>query len=138
MRVAHNAVIDKVRKQKNGDDKVDDYAEVEQQGQRHDPGQELDQESFNAELLAAIKGLDEPFRSIVIMRDIQGLSYTEIQETLEISGSQVKVYLHRGRRKLRDNPALRDLFSAWTGSALQKRETAGARSRQAKPREIEQ
>jgi RNA polymerase sigma-70 factor (ECF subfamily) len=138
MRVAHNAVIDKVRKQKNGDDKVDDYAEVEQQGQRHDPGQELDQESFKAELLAAIKGLDEPFRSIVIMRDIQGLSYTEIQETLEISGSQVKVYLHRGRRKLRDNPALRDLFSAWTGSALQKRETAGAGSHQAKPREIEQ
>lgn len=122
MRVAHNAVIDKVRKQKTGDSQVDDFAEVEEQGQRLDPGLELDQEAFKAELQTAIKGLDEPFRSIVIMRDIQGLSYAEIQETLEISDSQVKVYLHRGRRKLRENPALRALFTAWTGSELQTRE----------------
>ena len=122
MRVAHNAVIDKVRKQKNGDGLLDEYAEVEEQGQRHDPGQERDQAAFKAELLDAIQGLDEPFRSIVIMRDIQGLSYGEIQETLEISDSQVKVYLHRGRRKLRENPALRTLFSAWTGSDLKSRD----------------
>lgn len=122
MRVAHNAVIDKVRKQKNGDGLLDEYAEVEEQGQRHDPGQERDQAAFKAELLDAIQGLDEPFRSIVIMRDIQGLAYGEIQETLEISDSQVKVYLHRGRRKLRENPALRTLFSAWTGSDLKSRD----------------
>lgn len=122
MRVAHNAVIDRIRKQKTGDSQVDEFAEVEEQGQRVDPGQELDQAAFKAELQTAIKGLDEPFRSIVIMRDIQGLSYAEIQETLEISDSQVKVYLHRGRRKLRDNPALRALFTAWTGSELQPRE----------------
>jgi len=128
MRVAHNAVIDKVRKRKNGDEQVDDYAEVEQQGERHDPGQELDQAAFKAELQTAIKALDEPFRSILIMRDIQGLSYADIQETLEISDSQVKVYLHRGRRKLRENPALRSLFSAWTGSDLKRRDAKSGAS----------
>ena len=59
---------------------------------------------------SAIKSLEDPFRSIVIMRDIQGMSYEEIEGSLELSASQVKVYLHRARRKLRENSKLRQLF----------------------------
>lgn len=44
------------------------------------------------------------------MRDIQGMSYEEIEGSLELSASQVKVYLHRARRKLRENSKLRHLF----------------------------
>ncbi len=62
--------------------------------------------------MEAIKSLDDPFRSILVMRDIQGMSYTDIQQSLDISASQVKVYLHRGRRKLRENKKLRSLFEA--------------------------
>lgn len=112
MRVAHNAVIDKVRKAKTGDSQLDVYAEVEEQGESSDPGNEIDRAEFKNQLQGAIKALDEPFRSIVILRDIQGLSYTEIQESLGMSESQVKVYLHRSRRKLRENPTLRALFAA--------------------------
>ena len=65
--------------------------------------------------MASIQLLDDPFRSIIIMRDIQGMSYSDIQHTLDMSESQVKVYLHRGRKKLRDNPALRKLFATMTG-----------------------
>ena len=43
------------------------------------------------------------------MRDIQGLSYQEIEQTLNLSQSQVKVYLHRARRQLRENSMLRQL-----------------------------
>ena len=67
----------------------------------------------NKQLLLAIKALDDPFRSIVIMRDIQGMSYAEIQGSLDMSSSQVKVYLHRGRRKLRDNSELRTMFESY-------------------------
>ena len=67
----------------------------------------------------AIRGLDDPFRSILVMRDIQGMSYADIQETLGISDSQVKVYLHRGRRKLRENQKLRSLFEAMTDQSTQ-------------------
>jgi len=41
------------------------------------------------------------------MRDIQGLSYQEIEQSLDLNQSQVKVYLYRARRQLRENSTLR-------------------------------
>ncbi len=118
MRVAHNAVIDHVRKHKNAS-QIDDYAEVDAQGQEHDVARERDSQAFQQGLLSAIKSLDDPFRAIIILRDIQGASYAEIRETLDMSESQVKVYLHRGRRKLRANPQLRQLFDANVAQAAE-------------------
>ena len=115
MRVAHNAVIDHVRKHKNMTSQTDDYAEPEEQAAEALTEQQVDDGRFKEELMASIKLLDDPFRSIIIMRDIQGMSYTDIQHTLDMSESQVKVYLHRSRRKLRDNPALKKLFDTMTG-----------------------
>ena len=119
MRVAHNAVIDHVRKHKNANEQVDDYAEPEDQAREEDTGSDIDDRAFKQQLMDAIRGLDDPFRSILVMRDIQGMSYADIQETLGISDSQVKVYLHRGRRKLRENQKLRSLFEAMTDQSTQ-------------------
>lgn len=44
--------------------------------------------------------LDEPFRSLLILREIQGLAYSQIADALEMPLTQVRVYLHRGRRML--------------------------------------
>lgn len=115
MRVAHNAVIDHVRRRQPIRENVDEYADVEVQTEHYDSGIEIDQATFKQSLQAAIKDLDEPFRSIIIMRDIQGLSYAEMQATLNLNESQVKVYLHRGRRKLRDNKVLRKMFDSLSG-----------------------
>jgi len=110
MRVAHNSVIDHVRKQRPQQTNLDHYAEVEDQVGEEADATQLDQHHFKRQLQNAIKSLEDPFRSIVIMRDIQGMSYEEIQGSLELSASQVKVYLHRARRKLRENSKLRQLF----------------------------
>ncbi len=110
MRVAHNSVIDHVRKQRPQQANLDQYAEVEDQLGEQSDATQLDQHHFKSQLQVAIKSLEDPFRSIVIMRDIQGMSYAEIQGSLELSASQVKVYLHRARRKLRENSKLRQLF----------------------------
>ena len=110
MRVAHNSVIDHVRKQRPQQANLDHYAEVEDQVGEESDATQLDRHHFKKQLLSAIKTLEDPFRSIVIMRDIQGMSYEEIQGSLELSASQVKVYLHRARRKLRENSKLRQLF----------------------------
>ncbi|NKB32309.1 MAG: sigma-70 family RNA polymerase sigma factor [Pseudomonadales bacterium] len=118
MRVAHNAVIDHVRKHKTANNHQDDFAEVEEQPIEVDETQRLDQAAFKQQLMEAIKQLEDPFRSIIIMRDIQGLSYAEIRETLDMTESQVKVYLHRSRRKLRENKALRSLFDAFVGKPV--------------------
>jgi len=116
MRVAHNAVVDHVRKHKKANEQVDDYAEPEDQASEEYSGGDLDDRAFKQQLMEAIKSLDDPFRSILVMRDIQGMSYTDIQQSLDISASQVKVYLHRGRRKLRENKKLRSLFEAMSDS----------------------
>lgn len=111
MRVAHNAVIDHVRRRKNDQLQLDDYAEPQEQAASYeDAGARVDQDAFRDELMAGIRALDDPFRSIIIMRDVQGQSYIDIQHTLDISASQVKVYLHRARRKLRENKTLRKRF----------------------------
>lgn len=132
MRVAHNAVIDHVRKQKRRADVVDQYQDVEQQaegqGGQHGQGGQGDESAAGAysqpggqmnqvdharlrqSLQRAVRELRDPFRSIIIMRDIQGHSYSDIEQSLELSSSQVKVYLHRARRKLREDPELRELF----------------------------
>lgn len=44
--------------------------------------------------------LAEPYRSLLILREVQGLSYQAIGAALEMPLSTVRVYLHRGRRKL--------------------------------------
>jgi len=115
MRVAHNAVVDHVREHKKANEQVDDYAELEDQASEEYSGGDLDDRAFKQQLMEAIKSLDDPFRSILVMRDIQGMSYTDIQQSLDISASQVKVYLHRGRRKLRENKKLRsyERFGDW-------------------------
>ena len=40
-------------------------------------------------------------KSIILLRDLEGYSYKEIGAILEISESQVKVYLFRARNKIR-------------------------------------
>lgn len=112
MRVAHNAVVDHVRKQKPSNDGIDHYADVELQPVEDADGKDIDRARVKEGLMGAIRELDEPFKSILIMRDIQGLSYTDIQASLDFSESQVKVYLHRARRKLRESNDLRRLFGA--------------------------
>ena len=105
MRVAHNAVIDHVRRNRNERNRVDLAVGLENFTSVEDP--ELESEEFKQTLEAAIGSLQDPHRSILIMRDVQGLSYQEIEQSLNLSQSQVKVYLHRARRQLRQDSRLR-------------------------------
>jgi len=54
-------------------------------------------------ILEALNRLNEPARSVVILREVQGLSYREIAEILQMHMSTLKVTLHRARRKLRES-----------------------------------
>jgi len=53
-------------------------------------------------LADALNELPEKYRTIFVLRDIQGLSIKETQEILNISESNVKVRLMRARHYLRD------------------------------------
>jgi RNA polymerase sigma factor, SigM family len=44
--------------------------------------------------------LPEIYRSTIYLREIEGLSYSEIQKALDLTEGQVKVTLHRAKKKL--------------------------------------
>ena len=67
-----------------------------------DPQAQAEAADFRRRLLAALADLGEPYKSIVILREVQGLPHREIGEALGIPEATVRVHLHRGRRKLRE------------------------------------
>jgi len=73
-----------------------------------DPESRAGGAQFGRRLGLALASLSEPAKSIVILREIQGLSYREIGEVLELPLSTVRVALHRGRRQLREE--LREVY----------------------------
>src|SRR5436189_53008 len=52
-------------------------------------------------LTQALRSLARVYREVVVLRDIEGLSYEEVAATLEISIGTVKSRLSRGRNELR-------------------------------------
>ncbi len=50
----------------------------------------------------ALARLDEQSRALVLLKDYEGYSYDEIAEITNLSESQVKVYLHRARKTLKE------------------------------------
>ncbi|NLC57171.1 MAG: sigma-70 family RNA polymerase sigma factor [Armatimonadetes bacterium] len=56
---------------------------------------------LRSEVQRAIQSLAPPYRVAVILCDLEGCSYQEIAEIMEISVQAVKSRIHRGRRMLR-------------------------------------
>jgi RNA polymerase sigma-70 factor (ECF subfamily) len=67
--------------------------------ERTDAG--LDDE-IDAEILRALASLDELFRHVVELVDIDGLSYAEAAEVLDVPVGTVMSRLHRARSRIRD------------------------------------
>ena len=56
-----------------------------------------------AEILEeAINTLPEIQKTVILLRDYEGYSYDEIGEITNLKASQVKVYIYRGRMKLKE------------------------------------
>jgi RNA polymerase sigma-70 factor (ECF subfamily) len=74
----------------------------------------------------ALSAVPEAFRNAVILRDLEGLSYEEVAEVLEVSVGTVKSRILRGRRALRE--VLEPLLVA-TSSARVPKASLAARER---------
>lgn len=67
-----------------------------------DPLEQCLDEEMRVKVRAAISSLAPKYRAVVILRDLEGLSYREIAEMLNLKISKVKSNLFRGRRELKE------------------------------------
>lgn len=64
--------------------------------------EQLEKKELQLKVQGCIKALDEEYREVVVLRDIQGFAYEEIRDMLKIPEGTVKSRLSRAREALRD------------------------------------
>ncbi|MBN1185091.1 MAG: RNA polymerase sigma factor [Bacteroidales bacterium] len=91
---AYHSFIDLTRKDK----RQTDIEEISMENYSHS-----EQYSDLKEILnKAIEQMPEIQRSVVLLRDYEGYSYSEIAEVTGLNEAQVKVYIYRGRMFLKN------------------------------------
>lgn len=91
---AYHTLIDMVRKEKRQANYSSVKAENFSTTETYSDLQEV--------LLEAIDKLPEDQKAVILLRDYEGYAYNEIAEITNMTESQVKVYIFRGRKFLKD------------------------------------
>jgi RNA polymerase sigma-70 factor (ECF subfamily) len=92
--VAYNQMIDHIRKSKRIQLKEDFNEDGRTQHQSNS--------NMKKTLMEALNRLNETQKSLVMLKDYEGYNYEEIGQIMDLTESQVKVYLHRARLSLRN------------------------------------
>jgi RNA polymerase sigma-70 factor (ECF subfamily) len=85
------------RRPRAGDEALAELADA-----RPDAGAEAERRELRAALARAIEDLSEERRIVVLLRDVEGLSYEEIARALDLEPGTVRSRLHRARLDLKD------------------------------------
>jgi RNA polymerase sigma-70 factor, ECF subfamily len=65
------------------------------------PAEKLDSHHFDHDVQDALAALPEDFRAAVVLCDIEGMTYDEIADVLDVKLGTVRSRIHRGRSMLR-------------------------------------
>ncbi|HVL63828.1 MAG TPA: sigma-70 family RNA polymerase sigma factor [Actinomycetota bacterium] len=109
-RIMTNAYINTYRKkqrepQKVSQDEVEEF-DLYQELKNHDPQFSSTPESIvldqlvDTDIIEAIEDLPDQFRLAVILSDVEGFSYAEMAEIMDVPMGTVMSRLHRGRKAL--------------------------------------
>ena len=90
--------------------KGDEEYDLQLPDERENPEKEVIMNDSLRIVREEINRLPDDYREILMLRDIEGLSYNEIAEILDISLSNVKVRIHRGREFLKNRLLARGLI----------------------------
>ena len=119
-KIAYNLSVDELRRKKLDTVSIhgapDATTQEEQEAtavtpvaQDEDPEERFEARQLGEEIEAAIGELRPDYRTAVVLRHIEGRSYDEIAEIMEIPLGTVKTYIHRARKELQGSLAhLRD------------------------------
>ena len=97
LRIAHNTSVSMLRSRRDELREPDRLPETET---RHTVERAVEDTIALDRLAERLGELDEMTRSIVVLREVEGLSYDEISDVLDLPLPTVKTRLLRGRRKL--------------------------------------
>lgn len=92
-----NRALDVMKRVGRKTEKLDEMAHFSNQT----PYEQLEASEEISLVKRLMDDLPEMQRTIMLLRDIEGKTYQEIAETMDISETQVKVYLHRARTKIK-------------------------------------
>jgi RNA polymerase sigma-70 factor (ECF subfamily) len=106
-RIMKNSYINRYRRDVKEPDKVD-FADVEnfynsiraEFADSNDLQEKLFKNVLGDEVAKALASLPEDFRTVVILCDIEGMTYEEIAEFIDVPIGTVRSRLHRGRKLL--------------------------------------
>jgi len=111
-KIANNAAIDHLRRKSIDTLSLDGAPNAEtpeqmratslQLGDRAEsPLAEVENRELGTAIERAIARLRPEYRSCILLRHVEGYSYEEIAETLDLPLGTVKTYIHRARNELR-------------------------------------
>ena len=103
-RIASNEALARLRRRARyvDIDEDDDRAEGALTDET-DPEKEAFQSELRRALEASLDALPRIYRSVFVLRDVEGLSTAEVAQVLEVSEDVVKTRLHRARVLLRED-----------------------------------
>ena len=122
-RIAINEALGRVRSSRRrreqlesqGVSMLDNYRETLMRGsETGQPDERLAREQLRQMIERAVAGLPDAFRSVFVLREVEGLNVEETADALGIPPATVKTRLLRARRKLREALAP-DVHSALAG-----------------------
>jgi len=105
IRVTRNVCLDLHRKRQTRTSLMAVHGEAcltPEQFEGANPAAEYERKDFRSRVERVLSEMDDPYRTIVVLREIEDYSYAEICTAMDMPLNTVKVYLHRGRRMLRD------------------------------------
>jgi RNA polymerase sigma-70 factor (ECF subfamily) len=103
-RIAFNVAISRRRRQKptSSIEQTREVAGSEPVSRDDAPTDRLDREERVAQVRGALEGLSEEFRTVLVLREIDGCCYETIAEILDLPVGTVRSRLHRARLELRE------------------------------------
>jgi len=116
LKIANNHTIDYLRKRKletvsiHGSPHAKTAEEISQsqvviESRDENPLEYVEHRELGGQIEEAIGDLREEYRTVIVLRHVEGYAYDEIAEIMELPLGTVKTYLHRARGELRKSLA---------------------------------
>jgi RNA polymerase sigma-70 factor, ECF subfamily len=111
LHIAHNSAVDALAARRIEAVPLDGHAEAVPDAAHRSPAARLETSERLRRLDTKLKGLRPQHRAVLVLRDVEGLSYDEIAEVTDMPLGSVKARLHRARAEFVD--ALRHNTYDW-------------------------